>query len=79
MEPMMCGYAVVASNNRGHRELVEDGITGFIVEPTNIKNFADKIIKVIDASEKYSKSALKRASLFTDKNVYKELNNIYFK
>ena len=78
MEAMMCGNAVVASNNRGHRELVENGITGFIVEPTNIKNFADKIIKVIDDPEKYSKRALKRASLFTDKNVYNELNNVYF-
>lgn len=78
MEAMLCGNAVVASNNRGHRELVENGITGFIVEPTNIKNFADKIIKVIDDPEKYSKRVLKRASLFTDKNVYNELKNVYF-
>lgn len=78
MEAMLCENAVVASNNRGHRELVEDGVTGFIVEPTNVDAFADRIIKVLDNPSIYSKPALEKAQLFTDKNVYKELENVYF-
>lgn len=78
MEAMLCGNAIVASNNRGHRELVKDGVTGFIVGATDVDAFADRIIKVLDNPTIYAKSALEKAQLFTDKNVYKELGNIYF-
>lgn len=79
IEAMLCGDAVVASNNRGHRELVEDGVNGFIVETTDIDDFADKIIKVLDNPSVYAKSALEKAELFTDKNVVEELKDVYFK
>lgn len=78
MEAMLCENAVVASNNRGHRELVKDGVTGFIVGTTDVGAFADRIIKVLDNPTVYSKSALEKAQLFTDRNVYKELENVYF-
>lgn len=78
MEAMLCENAVVASNNRGHRELVKDGVTGFIVGTTDVDAFADRIMKVLDNPTIYSKSALEKAQLFTDKNVYKELENVYF-
>ena len=77
IEAMLCGNAVVASNNRGHRELVENGVNGFIVEPKDIDAFADKVIKVLDNTSIYTKSALKKAQLFTSKNVVEELKKIY--
>ncbi len=79
MEAMLCENAVVVSNNRGHRELVEDGKTGFIVAPTDVDAFADRIIKVLDNPSVYAKPALEKAQMFTDKNVYNELEKIYFK
>ena len=78
MEAMLCENAVVASNNRGHRELVKDGVTGFIVGATDVDAFADRIIKVLDNPTIYAKSALEKAQLFTDKNVYTELKKVYF-
>lgn len=78
MEAMLCENAVVASNNRGHRELVKDGETGFIVGVTDVNAFSDRIIKVLDNPTIYSKPALEKAQLFTDRNVYKELENVYF-
>ena len=78
MEAMLCGNAVVASNNRGHRELVEDGVTGFIVEATDEVGFADKIIKVLGNPSVYAKHSLEKAQLFTDKNVCEELKKVYF-
>lgn len=78
IEAMLCGNAVVASNNRGHRELVEDGVTGFLVEPTDVQAFADRIIQVLDAPAVYARAARERAQAFTDQNVYKELQKIYF-
>lgn len=78
MEAMLCENAVVASNNRGHRELVKDGVTGFIVGTTDVDAFANRIIKVLDNPTIYSKSALEKARLFTDRNVYSELKEVYF-
>lgn len=77
IEAMLCSDAVVASNNRGHRELVEDGVNGFIVDATDIDGFTDKIIKVLDNPSVYAKPALEKAELFTDKNVVEELKKIY--
>jgi len=37
MEAMACGRPVIASDNRGHRELVRDGVTGWLISG----NFAD--------------------------------------
>ena len=79
IEAMLCGDAVVASNNRGHRELVEDGVNGFIVDATDIDGFADRIIKVLDNPSFYAKPALEKAELFTDRNVVDELKDVYFK
>lgn len=78
MEAMLCENAVVASNNRGHRELVKDGVTGFIVDTTDVDGFADRIIKVLDNPAIYAKPALEKAQLFTDVNVYSELKEVYF-
>ena len=78
MEAMLCENAVVASDNRGHRELVKDGITGFIVGVTDVDAFADGIVQVLDEPSAYAKQALESAQLFTDKYVYKELKDVYF-
>ena len=78
IEAMLCGDAVVASNNRGHRELVEDGVNGFIVDATDIDGFAYKIIKVLDNPSFYAKPSLEKAELFTDRNVVEELKKIYY-
>lgn len=78
METMLCGNAVVASNNRGHRELIKDGVTGFLVEASDVDGFAEKLILVLSDASKYSAEAIKSAQKFTDENVYKELEKIYF-
>lgn len=44
IEAMLCRKPVVASHNRGHDELVEDSVTGFLLQAENINGFADRII-----------------------------------
>ena len=39
MEAMACGLPIVASENRGHRELVKDQINGFVIPSENFSNF----------------------------------------
>jgi len=48
LESMAQYKPVIASNIGGHRELIEDGKTGFLVEPDNAQALANKIVAVID-------------------------------
>lgn len=77
IEAMMCGNPIVASINRGHNELVNDGENGYLVEATNSKMFAKKIIKVFDEPKCYKYNSLNKARVYADKNVYEELKKIY--
>ncbi|MGM8212330.1 glycosyltransferase family 4 protein [Virgibacillus sp. W0430] len=43
MEAMSCGLPVVAVDNRGHRELVENNKTGFLLPTWSPTLFADKV------------------------------------
>jgi glycosyltransferase involved in cell wall biosynthesis len=44
MEYMACGLPVVCSDSGGNRELVLEGVTGFIVPPQDVNALADKLI-----------------------------------
>ncbi|WP_300458602.1 glycosyltransferase [Desulfobacula sp.] len=47
LEAMACGLPVIASDAGGNPELVEDGETGFLIDPDDLEQIADKIIKYI--------------------------------
>lgn len=46
-EAMACGKAVVASQIGGLAELIEDEISGFLVEPENPAALADRVIRLL--------------------------------
>lgn len=50
MEYMACGKAVIASAVGGNSELINDGETGFIIEPKNPKALAEKITFLLENS-----------------------------
>lgn len=77
MEAMLCGVPVVASHNRGHDELVENGITGYLHQPNDIEGFADSVCKILRNPEIFRESALTFVEPFKDVMVQKELRNIY--
>ena len=81
MEAMACGLPVVASENRGHRELVEVGINGFIVHPINSANFSEKLLELYKSQDLYLSMGLqseKRMRRFSLDKVRSELAEIYF-
>lgn len=77
MEAMLCGKPIVASKNRGHRELIEDGVNGFLVDVQDVDAYASKIISVLTEGKDYASTAYNFVQPFTDKSVISELKSLY--
>lgn len=48
IEAMACGVPVVATDNRGHRTIIEDGVNGFLVGIGDSDAMAKRIVDVLD-------------------------------
>ncbi|MCD7033137.1 glycosyltransferase family 4 protein [Metabacillus sp. GX 13764] len=79
MEAMACGLPVIATKNRGHSELIEDKLTGFIDVHTP-ELMAKKIIHLhqneIDL-KKMSEASVKKISSFSINRIIMELAEVY--
>lgn len=82
LEAMLCCKPVIGSSNRGHREFIENGVNGFIVDNENFNEHISSIIEKLFSDEqlriKIGTAGMKDALLYTDKSVIKELEGIYF-
>lgn len=77
MEAMLCGKPIVASDNRGHRELIKNGWNGYLVQAQDASTFATRICDILSGERDYVRIATEAVRLFTDINVKKELKQIY--
>lgn len=80
VEGMLLGKPVVASYNRGHRELIVPDVTGYMVPPADADAFAGKISMLLDDSalaDHMGQAGYEKAQLYADTNVRQELGNIY--
>lgn len=77
IEAMLCGKPVVASDNRGHREVIKIGGTGYLVSPDDIKGYSYAICQVLKDTTQYYNETLLLANLYKDINVQAELMRIY--
>ena len=81
MEAMLCGLPVVASDNRGHRELVEQGETGYIVGCDDTRAMSMAITKYSNDEplrQKHGARAVERIKqLYTLEKVNAELTELY--
>lgn len=80
LEGMFCGKPIIASINRGHTELVEEGITGYLVGTKDVEGFKISILKLYE-NEKMRKDfgvkAINKVKIFTTENVLGELKKAY--
>ncbi|MCW6674305.1 glycosyltransferase family 4 protein [Aerococcaceae bacterium NML171108] len=77
-EAMTCGLPVVAFDNRGHREIVEEGINGYLVQQGDIAGMATKIQELSDNGyEKYSRNALQSSEKYSQQVVMQMMEQIY--
>lgn len=80
VEAMLSGTPVVASINRGHKELIRDGGNGYLVSAGNAAAMADMVFMLFDDSgimEHMSKTAQVYAVEYGFTSVKKELEEIY--
>ncbi|WP_224076585.1 glycosyltransferase family 4 protein [Planococcus chinensis] len=80
MEAMLCEKPVITSLNRGHRELVNNGINGFLIEVNDRDILKNKIIELYknkSLRKRLGREALRYIETHTVSNVKKELKKIY--
>lgn len=81
VESMLSGNPVVAGLNRGHRELIQNGINGYIVEPNDYESMGARVLNLLDNDDlrkQIVQNAIIFAQDFTFTSVKKELEEIYF-
>ncbi len=80
IEGMLSAKPAVVSHNRGHNELVADGVSGFFVEFGDTQGVADAFNKLCSDKalcEEMGKAAYERSEKYSCKSVEKELRAIY--
>mgnify|MGYP002767309370 FL=1 len=80
VEGMLLSKPVVASYNRGHRELIVPDVTGYMVPPADANAFAEKISMLLDnpaLADRIGHAGYEKAQLYADISVRQELSNIY--
>lgn len=82
IEGMLCKKPVVASVNRGHKELIEDGVNGYLVDSLDAGNYSVRIINILKDSilgERLGERGYVIAQPYIDYAVQMELRHIYEK
>ena len=80
MEAMICGKPVIASDNRGHRELIKNNENGILVDLKDNNGFLKYICISIEDKElinKFSDNTLKYIFSFKIENIICELMKVY--
>ena len=80
IEAMVCGLPVVASKNRGHSEIIQHGINGFLVEQNDAEEMAKYILELVDNAQLRTviiNNAQADVTKYETKNVLAELDHIF--
>lgn len=80
MEAMASGLPVLASKNRGHSELVENGVNGFIVPSGDYRLFAARLLQLYRSKKlckKMGPESRNRMTNYSLDRVGSELEQIY--
>ena len=78
-EAMLCEIPVVATENRGHNTIIEDGKNGFLATQGNEDTYAKKILTIINDDrlrQAFVSTASEDAKKYTTDIVLKDLYNI---
>lgn len=80
MEAMYKGIPIIATDNRGHRELIQNGVNGYICDKLDIQTFKMNIKKIFENMEKIDSMKEKNNTLIKKyelKEVKQKMEEIY--
>jgi glycosyltransferase EpsD len=80
MESLACGLPVIASDNRGHRELVRNGENGYLIKPDDHRALAQKVVEITGNKDLYNRlsgNACASVSLYCSDCVLEEMKAVY--
>ena len=80
LEEMACGLPIIASMNRGHRELITNGENGFLYDFETENVFLDGVKKIytnISEREKMSQNNIEKAKKYSVESSLKQMIEIY--
>ena len=80
MEAMLCKKPIIASRNRGHKELVVSEKNGFLVQPDDVMGYATYVMRLLENETmcvNMGEEGYRIISYFTDASVKNELQDIY--
>ncbi|MGM9682956.1 MAG: glycosyltransferase, partial [Eubacteriales bacterium] len=81
VEAMMSGTPVVATYNRGHRELIQDEKNGYLICGDNIEQMGKKVLELLadtESAHRMKQQAQDDIVIYGKRNVQSELTGIYF-
>ncbi|KAF0200329.1 MAG: hypothetical protein FD170_3587 [Bacteroidetes bacterium] len=80
VEEMFCGLPLVAAKERGNKDLIENGVNGFLFAQNNHTQFADYIVKLYKNKVMridFGEHAFQKAQKFSLENSLKSMADIY--
>lgn len=81
IEAMLCAKPVVASINRGHKELIENNCNGYLVPVSDSKIFATRVLQLLNNKHllhEMGENARYKVRNYKDTSVCLELEEVYF-
>jgi glycosyltransferase involved in cell wall biosynthesis len=82
LEAMASGLPIIATRVGGLPEVIEEGRNGFLVEPKNPKQIAEKILLLLENNklrENISKNNIRKAMSYSWQNIVQQLEKVYHK
>ena len=80
VEEMMCGLPIVATEDRGHKEIVDQGENGFLFPQGDMEEFVRSIKRLYENEvlrKSMGRKAIEKAQKFELSNSLKEMEKIY--
>ncbi|MDA7027360.1 glycosyltransferase family 4 protein [Bacillus sp. CLL-7-23] len=80
LEGMAAGKPAVATDNRGHREVIEDGVNGFLIPQGDTKLFSDRLLSLyhsLQLRKQMGEAGRNTAAIFSESCTVKEMAHIY--
>lgn len=81
IEAMLCAKPIVATYNRGHNELIENGVNGYLVSPDSAEDMAERIYDIYrspSVAEGFGSKSNATAKKYTVESVKEEIIDLLF-